>query len=309
MRRYFKYVFIITVVILIAYNPTAYTDTLFLKDGRKIEGFIVEERKDFYLVKILIGSIRVRKENVSEVKRLLLEENYLNFGNQYLLTQNYDAALEQYKKALEVNPGFQPAKKALARTEKLKKEAEEKQRAELESREKELLEKKGRVLSGFGMDLGFVNGKLNVIKAELDSPADVNGIKTWDLIPQIDGQATQEKSLEEILNYLLKPDTTSYKFIIQRDVELTRKRIKHQKQVVVGIGVFLDADEDGIIINSVITGGPADLAGLKARDKMIAIDGKPTKGISLDEAGILISGQESTNIKLTIQRNVELIRK
>ena len=203
MRRYFKYVFIITVVILIAYNPTAYTDTLFLKDGRKIEGFIVEERKDFYLVKILIGSIRVRKENVSEVKRLLLEENYLNFGNQYLLTQNYDAALEQYKKALEVNPGFQPAKKALARTEKLKKEAEEKQRAELESREKELLEKKGRVLSGFGMDLGFVNGKLNVIKAELDSPADVNGIKTWDLIPQIDGQATQEKSLEEILNYLL----------------------------------------------------------------------------------------------------------
>lgn len=303
------FILAITIAILIKCDPFVHSDTIILKDGRKIEGFIVEEQKDSYLVKILIGSIKVKKENISEIKRLPPEENYLNFGNQYLLSQNYDAALENYKKALEVNPTFQPAKNAIAQAEKLKKEAEEKKRAELEKKEKELLEKKEKVLSGFGMELGIIDGKLNAVKTELDSPADVNGIRTWDLIVQIDGQATKDKSLEEILNCLLKPNVTTYQFTIQRDVELTRKRIEHQKQVVVGVGIFLDADEDGLIINSVITGGPADLAGLKAKDRIIAIDGKPTQGISFDQASTFIGGVESTSAKFTIQRNIDLIRK
>ncbi|MFH1778880.1 MAG: PDZ domain-containing protein [Candidatus Omnitrophota bacterium] len=299
----------ITIVILINCNPFAHSDTIILKDGRKIEGFIVEEQKNSYLVKIPIGSIKVKKENVSEIKRLPPEENYLNFGNQYLLTQNYDAALEQYKKALATNPDFQPAKDAIKKAEKLKREEEEKKRAELEKKEQELLEKKEKVTSGFGFSLEIAGGKFSVLETKLDSPAEIAGIKAWDIIVQIDGQLTKDKQLEEILDYLLKPEATSYQFTIQRDVDLVRKRIEHQKRSVVGVGIFLDAAEDGLIINSVITGGPADLAGLKAKDRIIAIDGKPTQGISFDQASGLISGAESTSVKFTIQRNIDLIRK
>lgn len=303
------FILAITTAILINCNPFAHSDTIILKDGRKIEGFIVEEQKDSYLVKILIGSIKVKKENVSEIKRLPPEENYLNFGNQYLLSQNYDAALEQYKKALATNPDFQPAKDAIKKVEKLKKEAEEKKRAELEKKEQELLEKKEKVTSGFGFSLEIASGKFSVLETKLDSPAEISGIKAWDIIVQIDGQLTKDKQLEEILDYLLKPEATSYQFTIQRDVDLVRKRIEHQKRSVIGVGIFLDAGEDGLIINSVITGGPADLAGLKAKDRIIAIDGKPTQGISFDQASSLISGAELTSVKFTIQRNIDLIRK
>lgn len=303
------FILTITIAILIKCNPFAHSDTIILKDGRKIEGFIVEEQKDSYLVKILIGSIKVKKESISEIKRFPPEENYLNFGNQHLLTQNYDAALENYKKALATNPDFQPAKDAIKKAEKLKKEKEEKKRAELEKKEQELLEKKEKVLSGLGMELGIIDGKLSAVKTVLDSPAEVVGIKALDTIVQIDGQATQDKLLEEILDYLLKPEATSYQFTIQRDVDLVRKRIEHQKRSVVGVGIFLDAGEDGLIINSVITGGAADLAGLKAKDRIIAIDGKPTQGISFDQASTLIGGAELTSVKFTLQRNIDLIRK
>lgn len=310
MRNRLAFTFILIIgLISMMRSSFASPDTIILKDGRKIEGFILEERKDSYVVKISIGTVTFNKEDVSEIKRLPPEENYLNFGNQFMVSQNYDAALEQYKKALEVNPEFQPAKNAIAQIEKLKAEAEQKKRVESERREKELLAKKEKVKSAFGMELGIVNGELSVLKTERDLPAEAAGIKTSDMVVLIDEQTQKEKSFEEILNYLLKPNKSSYKVTIQRNVVLTRKRIEYQKRPVVGVGIFLDADQDGLLISSVITGEPADLAGLKVKDRIIAIDNNPTKGISLDQVSNLIGGSEATNVKLTIQRNAELERR
>lgn len=296
-------------VILTICNIPVYADTIILKDGRKIEGFILEEKKDSYVIKISIGTATFNKEDISEIKRISPEENYVSFGNQFLISQNYDAALEQYKKALEINPNFQPAKNAIAQIEKLKAEAEEKKRAESERKERELLAKKEKIKSGFGMELGIVKDELNVLKTERNSPAETAGIKASDTIVLIDEQTPKDKSFEETLNYLLKPGTALYKFTVQRNVVLTRKRIEYQKRPVIGVGIFLDADQDGLLISSVITGEPADLAGLRTKDRLIAIDNTPTKGISLDEVSNLIGGSEATNVKLTIQRDVELERR
>ncbi len=300
---------LITGAILICCNISTHADTIILKDGRKMEGFILEERRDSYVVKIAIGTVTFNKEDISEIKRLPPEENYLNFGNQFMVSQNYDAALEQCKKALEVNPEFQPAKNAIAQIEKLKAEAEEKKGAELDKKEIELLAKKEKIKSGFGMELGMVNGELSALKTERNSSAQAAGIKASDIIIQIDERMPKGKTLEEILNYLLNSNTTSYKFTIQRNVVLTRKRIKYQKLPVIGVGVFLDVDQDGLMINSVIAGEPADLAGLKAKDRIIGIDNSPTKGVSLDQVSNLIGGSEATNVKLAIQRTVELERR
>jgi carboxyl-terminal processing protease len=48
---------------------------------------------------------------------------------------------------------------------------------------------------------------------------------------------------------------------------------------------------------------PAERAGLKAGDKILAIDGKDTRGMALDAAVKLIRGKKGTKVKLTVARD------
>lgn len=43
-------------------------------------------------------------------------------------------------------------------------------------------------------------------------------------------------------------------------------------------------------------GGPADKAGIQPRDAVLSIDGKPTFGTSLYDAGELLQGAEGTQV-------------
>ena len=44
------------------------------------------------------------------------------------------------------------------------------------------------------------------------------------------------------------------------------------------------------------SGGPADKAGVKSRDIVEAIDGRPTKGLSLYDAGDMLQGGEGSQV-------------
>lgn len=50
-------------------------------------------------------------------------------------------------------------------------------------------------------------------------------------------------------------------------------------------------------------GGPADKAGIQPRDAVLAIDGKPTAGLSLYDAGDLLQGPEGSQVWHPIQRS------
>jgi C-terminal processing protease CtpA/Prc len=290
-------------------EPRIYADTIILKDGRRIEGLILAEQQDCYIVKIKIGTTKVEKAMIEKIDRLSSEENFLNFGNQYLDSKNYDSALEQYKKALDINPDYQPAKDAVAKVEKIKKEIEEQKRAEMEKKKKEFEEKKAAAEKGFGFRLDIANDQLKIISVNADSGAEAAGLKQNDQIIQINNQLTKGESLEKIINLLVKGESTSYHLLAQREVELTRKKIDYQKHTFVGVGIFLDVAGNDLIVNSVIVGEPADLAGLRPRDKVISINGKPTAGVSVNDAAELIGGTELSNVTLVIQRSVDIERK
>ncbi len=311
MRKNLVFViFVLAVgVFLTGDGSRTYADTIVLKDGRRIEGLILAEQQDCYIVKIKIGTTKVEKAMVDKVSRLSSEENFVNFGNQFLDYKNYDAALEQYKKALDVNPEFQPAKDAVAKVEKIKKEIEEKKRAELEKKKKEIEEKKDVAEKGFGFRLDVANDQLRIISINADSGAEAAGLKRNDQIIQINNQPMKGKSLEEIINYLVKGEGGAYSFLVQREVELTRKKIDYQKHTFVGVGIFLDVAGNDLIVNSVIVGEPADLAGLKPRDKVISINGKKTAGVSVNDAAELIGGTELSTVTLVMQRSVDIERK
>ncbi|HCK41186.1 MAG TPA: peptidase S41, partial [Planctomycetaceae bacterium] len=67
----------------------------------------------------------------------------------------------------------------------------------------------------------------------------------------------------------------------------------------VGLGVELKAAEGALLIVHVIPGSPAERAGIKAQDRIVAVDGKSTAEMSTDEAASMLTGAEGTWVRVT----------
>lgn len=69
-----------------------------------------------------------------------------------------------------------------------------------------------------------------------------------------------------------------------------------------GIGAEIQAKDGFIVVVSPIKGSPAEKAGIKPNDKILSVDGKSIRGMSANEAVLLIRGKKGTKVNLTIQR-------
>lgn len=69
-----------------------------------------------------------------------------------------------------------------------------------------------------------------------------------------------------------------------------------------GIGVQIAVKDGKLTVIAPLEDTPAEKAGLKADDEILEIDGKSTKGITVDQAADLIRGKEGTSVKLLIKR-------
>lgn len=67
-----------------------------------------------------------------------------------------------------------------------------------------------------------------------------------------------------------------------------------------GIGAEIGIRDEQLTIIAPLPGSPAEQAGLKARDKVFAIDGDDTAGITIDAAVHQIRGEKGTPVVLTI---------
>lgn len=70
-----------------------------------------------------------------------------------------------------------------------------------------------------------------------------------------------------------------------------------------GIGAEIAIKNNQLLIVSPLDGSPAKDAGIRSGDKIYAIDGQDTAGMSLDQAVSLIRGPKGTEVVLTISRD------
>lgn len=72
-----------------------------------------------------------------------------------------------------------------------------------------------------------------------------------------------------------------------------------------GTGIVIQADPQTklIDVSNVVPDGPADKAGVQQDDVITAIDGTPTKGLSLEQASGRLRGKAGTQVQLTIERD------
>lgn len=69
-----------------------------------------------------------------------------------------------------------------------------------------------------------------------------------------------------------------------------------------GIGIQIGVKEGKLMVIAPIEDTPAEKAGLLADDEILAIDGKSTKGITVDKAADQIRGEEGTQVTLLVKR-------
>ncbi|MBE6850313.1 MAG: S41 family peptidase [Ruminococcus sp.] len=83
----------------------------------------------------------------------------------------------------------------------------------------------------------------------------------------------------------------------------------------IGIGVTAQLQEDGyILLIEVQEGSPAEAAGLKANDVIVAVEDQDVSEISFDEAVSMIKGEVDTRVRIRIrrddtERNYTIVRK
>ena len=92
-------------------------------------------------------------------------------------------------------------------------------------------------------------------------------------------------------------DTDHTRFLTPEDLAQQHTSLSGS---IVGIGALMSTESGGAIIQSVIPGGPADRAGLRSGDHVLAVDGEPTVGQDVDTVVRRIRGDAGTTVKLSI---------
>src|SRR3972149_1112718 len=83
----------------------------------------------------------------------------------------------------------------------------------------------------------------------------------------------------------------------------------------VGLGIELKVQANALTIIRVITGSPAEQAGVRAGDRIIVVNGQSTSTMSADQAANLLQGEEGTSVALSVlgaegvQREINVLRR
>jgi carboxyl-terminal processing protease len=77
----------------------------------------------------------------------------------------------------------------------------------------------------------------------------------------------------------------------------------------VGLGVELKAADGALLIVKTIPGSPAERGGIRAGDRIVAVDGRSTADLSTDAAADLLQGQEGSMVEVTLVRGQQAPRR
>lgn len=95
-------------------------------------------------------------------------------------------------------------------------------------------------------------------------------------------------SLDPYTNYISESDIEGYRYITEGKYN--------------GVGAAFDKIMDYVFITDVFDSSPAQKAGLKPGDKILAVDGKSALNRSVDEVGDILKGAAGTDVELSISR-------
>ncbi|MBQ3112507.1 MAG: PDZ domain-containing protein [Firmicutes bacterium] len=118
-------------------------------------------------------------------------------------------------------------------------------------------------------------------------------------VPQAD-MAEEAQLLAAAADQLIKAEYDAYADYLTAD----EYRLSYDSFLGVfgGIGISMIQNEPGTtVVYAVMTGKPADVAGVLMDDVLVAADGEPLEGLTLDEVALLIRGEIGSTVQLTVR--------
>jgi carboxyl-terminal processing protease len=146
--------------------------------------------------------------------------------------------------------------------------------------------------------------RLSLESARAAADTDYQRMKVFtEVLAEIENKYVEKKGTEELITEALKgmvssldPHSAYLSPDEFKDLQIETKGSFH------GVGIEI-TQKDGILtVVSPIEGTPAFLAGVQTGDRIIKIDGKLTKGMSLHDAVKSIRGLKGTKVTLTLMR-------
>lgn len=150
------------------------------------------------------------------------------------------------------------------------------------------------VVLSFGT--GWVLGSRN-------SPQQGPGIvgEVWDIILQdyvdreeLDAEALAQGAIRGMVEALDDPYTA---YLDATAYELNQRSLEGKFE---GIGAYVAAEDDKIVVIAPVADSPADKAGIRAGDVILEVDGRPTAEMSLVEVVLSVQGPKGTVVTLSV---------
>lgn len=148
----------------------------------------------------------------------------------------------------------------------------------------------------------FLNGNSGEVKA--DTKEIYRDIEVFtEVLRQIEKKYVEPQDPHELIYGAIKGMVSS---LDPHSSFMTREEYQElmleTKGSFTGIGIEITIKEDILTVVSPIEGTPAYRAGIKAGDKIVKVESKSTKDMTLMEAVKIIRGPKGTKVKLTIMR-------
>lgn len=137
--------------------------------------------------------------------------------------------------------------------------------------------------------------KLTLPKEEFEQMLDSYQLVLKDYV----GQADSRQLFKEAIRGMLSSLDPHSRYLDKSDLE-DLERIHSGEYV--GIGVEVDMQNGQILIRDVVEDGPADKAGIRAGDSIVAVDGAPLFGLRDNQIASRMHGEPGSMVELTLAK-------
>lgn len=76
----------------------------------------------------------------------------------------------------------------------------------------------------------------------------------------------------------------------------------------VGLGIELKSDDGALLIVKTIPGGPAAQAGIQGGDRIVEVDGQPTRNVTTEKAADMLKGEKGSTVAVSVLDTNHMLR-
>lgn len=145
---------------------------------------------------------------------------------------------------------------------------------------------------------------ITLTMAGMNPPSKLDRLETL-IEERFIGEADTEAMEDAAAAAMVKATGDRWSYYISAKDYDTHREQEENAYVGVGITIQRQGDDSGFLIVMVTDGSPAKEAGIEVNDLLIGVEDQDVRGMTTDEVGMLVKGEEGTKVSLTVLRKGE----